>query len=69
MTFLDHPQRLWWRLALFQVHLWVGIILCLYMLVAAVSGSLLVFRGDLEPLSPCAPSALTGAQGKNSAGL
>ncbi|MES2220882.1 MAG: PepSY-associated TM helix domain-containing protein, partial [Acidobacteriota bacterium] len=51
MTFLDHPQRLWWRRALFQVHLWVGVMLCVYMLVIGLSGSVLVFRGDLEPLS------------------
>lgn len=51
MAFLHHPQRLWWRRALFQVHLWVGVILCVYLLVVGVSGSLLVFRSNLEPLS------------------
>ena len=31
--FLHRPQRLWVRQLNFQVHLWVGIILSLYMIV------------------------------------
>ena len=34
----------------FQVHLWVGIILTLYMIVIGVTGSILVFRPELERL-------------------
>ena len=34
----------------FQVHLWVGIILSLYMIVIAVTGAILVFRPELEAL-------------------
>jgi uncharacterized iron-regulated membrane protein len=48
MGFLDKPQRLWWRMAIFQVHLWVGVVLCLYMLVIGVTGSILVFESELE---------------------
>jgi len=33
---------------MFQVHLWVGIVLCLYMLVIGVSGSILVFESEIE---------------------
>jgi uncharacterized iron-regulated membrane protein len=48
MGFLDRPQRVWWRMAMFQIHLWVGIALCLYMLVIGVTGSILVFESELE---------------------
>ena len=34
----------------FQVHLWVGIILSLYMIVIGVTGAILVFRAELEAL-------------------
>jgi len=34
----------------FQVHLWVGIILTLYMIVIGMTGSILVFRPELERL-------------------
>jgi len=38
------PQSLWLRKALFQVHLWTGITIGLYVVVISVSGSALVFR-------------------------
>jgi uncharacterized iron-regulated membrane protein len=41
------PQNLWLRKALFQVHLWTGIGLGLYILVMSVSGSALIFRREL----------------------
>jgi uncharacterized iron-regulated membrane protein len=41
------PQRLWIRRALFQVHLWTGIGLGLYVLVVSLTGSLLVYRNEL----------------------
>jgi len=48
MGFLNRPQRLWWRKAIFQIHLWGGVVLCLYMLVIGVTGSILVFESELE---------------------
>jgi uncharacterized iron-regulated membrane protein len=51
MAYLDRPQLLWWRKAIFQIHLWVGIVLCLYMLVIGVTGSILVFESELEHAS------------------
>jgi uncharacterized iron-regulated membrane protein len=42
-----HPQSLWLRKALFQIHLWTGIGVGLYVLVVCVSGSVLVFRNEL----------------------
>jgi uncharacterized iron-regulated membrane protein len=47
-AWLHHPQRLWLRRAIFQVHLWSGILLGLYVVIVCVSGSAVVFRTDLE---------------------
>ncbi len=41
------PQSLWARKALFQIHLWVGIGVGLYILVISVSGSAVVFRRQI----------------------
>src|SRR5467141_3282429 len=38
---------MWLRRALFQVHLWSGIALGLYILMIAVTGSVLVYRNEL----------------------
>jgi uncharacterized iron-regulated membrane protein len=37
-----------WRRALFQVHLWIGIALGVYIVVISVSGSAIVFRRELN---------------------
>ena len=47
MSFLRRPQSTWIRRALFQVHLWAGILLGLYIVVVCASGSAVVFRNDL----------------------
>ncbi|MFT4113971.1 PepSY-associated TM helix domain-containing protein [Silvibacterium sp.] len=41
------PHRIWLRRALFQVHLWVGIVLTLYAILIGISGSALVFKDEL----------------------
>ena len=46
--FIRRPQRVWVRQVNFQVHLWVGIILSLYLIMIGVTGSILVFRAELE---------------------
>jgi uncharacterized iron-regulated membrane protein len=46
--FGSHPQSVWLRRALFQVHLWLGLAIGLYILVISVSGSLIVFRRELD---------------------
>lgn len=62
MGFWKKPQRIWWRKLLFQVHLWTGIGLGLYILVISVTGAALVFREEIgaaaEP--PPAPVATAG---------
>ena len=59
MTFLQRylrrPQQLAVRRLNFQVHLWVGIILTLYLIVIGVTGSILVFRPELERLCGLKP--------------
>lgn len=51
MTFVERfvrqPRSLWVRKALFQVHLWTGIGVGLYVLLICVSGSVLVYRLEL----------------------
>ena len=44
---LRRPQRLWFRRALFQIHLWTGIAVGFYIVVVCVSGSAVVFRDEL----------------------
>src|SRR5271156_3051391 len=45
---LKHPQRLWLRKALLQIHLWAGIGLSLYVLLMSVSGTILIYRTEIE---------------------
>jgi uncharacterized iron-regulated membrane protein len=44
---LRQPQRVWARRALFQVHLWSGIGVGLYVLFVSVTGSVLVYRNEM----------------------
>jgi uncharacterized iron-regulated membrane protein len=44
---IKRPQTVWLRKALFQVHLWAGIALGLYVFVVCLSGSLAVFNSEL----------------------
>jgi uncharacterized iron-regulated membrane protein len=55
MGFLDRPQMLWWRKALFQVHLWAGVLIAVYMLAISLSGSILVYQRDLQDDAPHLP--------------
>src|SRR5690606_20085599 len=38
------PQTLWWRRALFQIHLWLGILGGIYVLLIALSGTALLLK-------------------------
>jgi uncharacterized iron-regulated membrane protein len=44
------PQTLLVRRVIFQLHLWVGIALGLYVVMMSVTGSLIVWRGELDKL-------------------
>src|SRR5437660_10462396 len=41
------PQSVWLRKAIFQIHLWSGIGIGLYVLMISVTGSILVYRNEL----------------------
>jgi uncharacterized iron-regulated membrane protein len=47
---LHQPQRLWLRRALFQIHLWSGLSLGLYIVGLSLTGSALVYRRELVAL-------------------
>jgi uncharacterized iron-regulated membrane protein len=59
LSFLHHyfhrPQQVLFRRLNFQVHLWIGIVLTLYMILIGVTGSILVFRPELERLCGLKP--------------
>lgn len=50
-TLLHHPRKLWLRRALFQVHLWMGVLLSLYVIVIGLSGATLVFQDEIRQAS------------------
>jgi uncharacterized iron-regulated membrane protein len=45
---VQQPQNIWLRRALFQVHLWSGIAVGLYILMISVTGSVLVYQNELN---------------------
>jgi uncharacterized iron-regulated membrane protein len=53
--FFRRPRETWIRRANFQIHLWVGIVLALYLIVIGVSGSILVLRIELGALTGANP--------------
>jgi uncharacterized iron-regulated membrane protein len=45
---LQHPERSWLRHAIFQIHLWVGAGISVYVLLMSISGSVIVYRNELS---------------------
>ncbi|HEY0308725.1 MAG TPA: PepSY-associated TM helix domain-containing protein [Acidobacteriaceae bacterium] len=45
-TLLHHPRKIRLRRALFQIHLWVGVLLSVYIAVIGLSGSVIVFEEE-----------------------
>ncbi len=58
---LRQPQRLWLRRALFQVHLWSGIAIGLYIFFISVTGSVLVYSNELYRAATPAPILSTSS--------
>jgi uncharacterized iron-regulated membrane protein len=50
--FVRRPQGLWLRRAIFQIHLWIGIAVGLYVVAISVSGSALFFRNLVNQAAP-----------------
>jgi len=61
MTFwqrwISRPQTVWLRKVIFQLHLWSGIGIGLYVFLISVTGSVLVFRNELYVAATPAPGA------------
>jgi uncharacterized iron-regulated membrane protein len=55
-----HPQGVALRKAIFQVHLWSGLILALYVLVMSVSGTILIYRRELAKAFSAEPRVVAG---------
>src|ERR1700730_9381258 len=49
------PQRVWLRRAIFQVHLWSGIAVGLYISMISVTGSVLVYSNELYRAATAKP--------------
>ena len=47
MGFWREPQKTWLRRAIFQIHLWSGIAVGLYIILISLSGSAVVFRREI----------------------
>lgn len=45
---VQHPERSRLRKGLFEIHLWIGAIVGMYVLVMSLSGSIIVFRNELS---------------------
>lgn len=52
---VHQPQRLRLRKAIFQIHLWSGIALGLYILMIGLTGSVLVYSNELFRAATPAP--------------
>jgi uncharacterized iron-regulated membrane protein len=55
------PQTTWLRKATFQLHLWCGIGLGLYVLMISVTGSILVYRNELYRVATPDPIVVTAS--------
>jgi uncharacterized iron-regulated membrane protein len=53
---MQHPERVWVRKCLFYIHLWVGVGVGLYIVLMSITGSLIVYRNELERVRSLVPS-------------
>lgn len=58
---LRQPKSVWLRKATFQIHLWTGIGVGIYIFVVCVTGSALVFRPELTQAFSPAPVIVAGS--------
>jgi uncharacterized iron-regulated membrane protein len=52
---VQHPERLWLRNCIFFIHLAVGATLALYIILMSLTGSLIVYRNELERIPSLVP--------------
>jgi len=60
---IRRPQSVWLRKALFQIHLWTGIGVGIYVVLISVSGSAIVFRNEITK-SVGTPSRVVAVSGQ-----
>ncbi len=48
VSFFHRPQATWIRRALFQIHLWTGIAVAIYVCLIGITGAALVFRPEMQ---------------------
>src|SRR5580658_2929926 len=58
---IRHPRTVFLRKAIFQLHLWSGIGLGLYVLLISVTGSILVYRNELYRAATPDPIVVTAS--------
>ncbi len=58
---IQQPQTTWLRKAMFQVHLWSGIGIGLYVLLVSLTGSIVVYSNELYRAATPAPIIVTGS--------
>ena len=56
---LRQPQQVWLRRALFQIHLWTGLAVGIYVVVISLTGSLLIYRSELRQYFDPQPRPVT----------
>jgi uncharacterized iron-regulated membrane protein len=58
---ISQPQTTWLRKAIFQLHLWTGLGVGLYVLLVSLTGSIVVFRNELYTAATRAPLIVTAS--------
>src|SRR5580658_1200449 len=58
---IRQPQTVWLRRAIFQIHLWSGIGIGLYVLLISLTGSVLVYRNELYRVATPDPVIVTAS--------
>jgi len=58
---IRQPQSVWLRRAIFQIHLWTGVGVGLYVLMISLTGSVLVYRNELYTAVTPKPIMSTGS--------
>jgi len=61
-SFLTRPQNVPLRKALFQIHFWTGVAICLYVVIVSTTGAVLVFR--LQKQKAMFPQLFTATAGE-----
>lgn len=56
---LRRPQNVWLRRALFQIHLWTGVGLGIYVVVISLTGSAIVFRNEVYKAASAAAKTVS----------